>query len=281
MNTIFKALCCTVAMSAMAACAQTDNPKPQSDAIAGPIAGTVNGESIPQNAYDLFLSSQFRKDIAQLTEEEKTRGREGFVQMMALAQEARKLGLQDDPQLRGQLFVQEKSALARALMEKKTAEDPIDDAKLRSAYEAQLNSGAAREYNARHILVETEEAARAVIAKLDEGSDFVELAKTESTGPSGPNGGDLGWFGAGRMVQPFWDATVKLESGAYTTEPVQTQFGWHVILLEQTRDRPFAEAEQELRGNLQREWVENYVKSLGDAASARWNAPVEAENPPN
>ena len=133
--------------------------------------------------------------------------------MMALGQEAQRMGLQDGEDIQGQIFVQEMSTLARALITQKSEEDPIDETKVREAYEAQLNSGSAREYKARHILVETEEAAKALIEKLDGGADFVELAKSDSTGPSGPNGGDLGWFGQGRMVEALWDATLLLESG--------------------------------------------------------------------
>ncbi|MFK8017168.1 MAG: peptidylprolyl isomerase [Gammaproteobacteria bacterium] len=274
MNSRTKALWCAVAATTVVACAPVEAPK---KVLAGPSAGTLNGETIPQSAVDIFLSGQFRKDASELTDDERTRGRDGFVQMMALAQEAQRLGLQDGADVQGQIYVQEMSTLARALITQKTEDDPIDEAKVREAYEAQLNSGSAREYKARHILVETEEEAKSLIEKLDGGADFVELAKSDSTGPSGPNGGDLGWFGQGRMVEPFFNATVELESGNYTTAPVQTRFGWHVILLEQTRDRPFAESSEQLRAELQREWVENYVETLKSGATVSWNEATGAD----
>lgn len=268
------ALCCAIAL---AACAPQDGSSSAPAAPTGPIAGTINGEAVAESTLNAFLAGQFRKDASALTPEEIERGRESFSQMMALAQEARKLGMDGDADLQAQVAVQQMGLLARTLITKKGEDDPIDDAKVQSAYEALLNSGEAREYKARHILLETEDAAKAVITKLDEGGDFQELAKSESTGPSGPTGGDLGWFGQGRMVEPFWNATIALESGKYSAEPVQTRFGWHVILLEQTRDRPFAESEQELRSKLQREWVENYINGLQEAAEVSWNTPESTD----
>jgi len=91
------------------------------------------------------------------------------------------------------------------------------------------------EVHARHVLVKTEEEAKTIIAKLNDGADFAEMAKTHSTGPTGPTGGDLGWFGPGRMVKPFDDAAQMLAVGTYTKMPVQTQFGWHVILVEERK----------------------------------------------
>jgi peptidyl-prolyl cis-trans isomerase C len=84
--------------------------------------------------------------------------------------------------------------------------------------------------------VETQAAAIDLITQLNEGADFAELAKESSTGPTGPNGGDLGWFSPEQMVKPFSDAVAAMEDGAYTSEPIQTQFGWHVILREESRD---------------------------------------------
>jgi len=114
----------------------------------------------------------------------------------------------------------------------------------------------AEEVRARHILVETEEAAREIIAELDGGADFVELAKSKSTGPSGPNGGDLGFFGKGQMVPEFEAAAFALENGKYTKDPVKSQFGWHVILKEEGRITPppsFKEVKDQVRQMLARE----------------------------
>jgi|AntRauMFilla1563_2_1112583.scaffolds.fasta_scaffold09664_2 peptidyl-prolyl cis-trans isomerase C len=114
-------------------------------------------------------------------------------------------------------------------------ETPLDEAEVQAAYTADYGSAEQTpEYNASHILVETEEAALAVIAELSAGADFEEVAREKSTGPSGPNGGQLGWFGEGAMVPEFEAAVVALAAGG-VSNPVKTQFGWHIIKLNETR----------------------------------------------
>lgn len=124
------------------------------------------------------------------------------------------------------------------------------DAAITAAYEElYANAPQSSEYKAAHILVETEEKAQELIGLLDNGADFAALAQEHSTGPSGPSGGTLGWFSAGMMVQPFQDAVEKMTAGD-VSPPVQTQFGWHVILLEETRvkDQPLLE---DVRGDIE------------------------------
>ncbi len=124
------------------------------------------------------------------------------------------------------------------------------------------------EYNASHILVETEDEAKALVAELEAGADFAELAMARSTGPSGPNGGQLGWFGPGRMVPPFEAAVTALEKGQISA-PVQTQFGWHVIILNDTRE-PGVPTLGEMQGELEQEvWSEKLraeITALVEAA---------------
>ncbi len=153
------------------------------------------------------------------------------------------------------------SAVVAKFLETAVSEDAI-----KAAYEekfAGADSGV--EYKASHILVETEEEARKLIAELDGGADFATLARDHSTGPSGPNGGDLGWFGPGMMVKPFEEAVATLEPGGYTKDPVKTQFGWHVVLLVETRakEAPALEAvRDELIVELQNAAVEAHIDSL-------------------
>ena len=125
------------------------------------------------------------------------------------------------------------------------------------------------EYNASHILVETREEAEALIKQLNDGADFAELAKENSTGPSGPGGGALGWFSQGMMVEPFEVAVMALKAGEVDQEPVQTQFGWHVIKLNETRDKPapaLADVAEELVQKLQDNAVEAAVAKLLETA---------------
>lgn len=148
-------------------------------------------------------------------------------------------------------------------------ESALTPVAIQTAYEARFEGQeAGEEYNASHILVETEEAALAVIAEIKEGAEFALVARQKSTGPSGPNGGSLGWFGPGMMVPSFEAAVVALEEGE-VSDPVQTQFGWHVITLNEVRAtelpdlesiRP--ELEEELRGAA----VEARIEVLREAA---------------
>lgn len=145
----------------------------------------------------------------------------------------------------------------------------VTEEQVKAAYEEKYAESDGKEYKARHILVETEDEARALIKELDGGADFAKLAQEKSTGPSGPNGGDLGWFGPGMMVKPFEDATFTMERGSYTKDPVQTQFGWHVILLEDVRDKAapaLDEVRAEIEGELQNAAVEAHIDALTEKA---------------
>ena len=129
-------------------------------------------------------------------------------------------------------------------------EGPLDEAEVEAAYDADYSTvDQAPEYNASHILVETEEAALEVVAALESGADFATVAREKSTGPSGPNGGQLGWFGKGAMVPEFEQAVVAMEPEAISA-PVKTQFGWHVIRLNETRV-PEAPALEEVREQIE------------------------------
>ncbi|QFT64630.1 peptidylprolyl isomerase [Roseivivax sp. THAF30] len=138
--------------------------------------------------------------------------------------------------------------------------DAVSEEDIQNAYDEQFgNEGGATEYNAAHILVETEEEAQALIEELNGGADFATLAQERSTGPSGANGGDLGWFAAGQMVQPFQDAVETLEPGAIS-EPVETQFGWHVVKLNETRQQE-APALEEVRDQIEQQLAQARVEA--------------------
>lgn len=161
----------------------------------------------------------------------------------------------------------------------------ITSAVLDEAYQSYLtNNPAEDEVSARHILVETSEEAIAVIERLDAGEDFAGLAAEVSVGPSGPNGGDLGFFTQAQMVAPFAEAAFTMEPGTYSAEPVQTQFGWHVILVEDRRaiaQPSLAELEPQLRQGLEGELLQEIFAELrADAEIIYFDAsgnPVEGE----
>ncbi|QYK41772.1 MAG: peptidylprolyl isomerase [Paracoccaceae bacterium] len=146
----------------------------------------------------------------------------------------------------------------------------VTDAALQAAYDARFKDAAPQtEYNAAHILVDTQEKAAELKSQIDGGADFAELARANSTDPgSGPRGGDLGWFGLGQMVKPFEDAVVALTPGA-VSDPVQSQFGWHVIRLAETRiaSAPsLDDMRDELAAEIERGAVEAHIDALTQAA---------------
>ncbi|MEQ8666109.1 MAG: peptidylprolyl isomerase [Rhodospirillales bacterium] len=192
-----------------------------------------------------------------------------LVRMHVLANEGRRLDLQETESFKLQL-----AAAERQILEQATVESMLDtrltEEALLERYQAFAEEFEGQtEVHARHILVEDEATAVAIIAELDGGADFAELAKEKSTGPSGPSGGDLGYFGRGQMVQPFEAAAFALDAGQHSPSPVETQFGWHVIKVEETRATPvppFTEIADQLRGELVRELEDSYVSELKSAA---------------
>lgn len=149
-------------------------------------------------------------------------------------------------------------------------ESKLDDAAIQAAYDIKYaDFEGPREFNASHILVPTEEEAKAIAEEIRGGADFAETAKAKSTGPSGPNGGSLGWFGPGQMVAPFEAAVESLEVGGIS-DPVQTQFGWHVIILNDSRQQPAPTLDAvrpQLEGELQRTIIEEELAALTEAAT--------------
>jgi peptidyl-prolyl cis-trans isomerase C len=164
----------------------------------------------------------------------------------------------------------ERRAFLAAMLLDQIGMADLPEAEVQAEYDAQYGSaGAVTEFNASHILVETEEEAQALIAELGEGADFAELAQERSIGPSGPNGGQLGWFTAGMMVPTFEEAVFALSVGEVSA-PVETQFGWHVILLNDTRDQEppaLEEVRAELEDGLRRARVDAAITELSNAAA--------------
>ncbi len=167
------------------------------------------------------------------------------------------------------LSTQKRSLMAAEVIDRLTNQAITDEA-LEAAYNARFADAALEEeFNAAHILVDTLEEAQAVVARLGDGADFAETAREISTGPSGPNGGDLGWFGVGMMVPEFEAAVIALEVGQ-VSEPVQTQFGWHVIILNDKRQKAAPTLEQvrdELAAQIQQEAIAKALEDLAASAS--------------
>lgn len=192
-----------------------------------------------------------------------------LVDQMLLTMAAREAKIGDDPDVQEQLQALEDQVLQQGYLRKQIAPE-VTEAKLQARYEAQYKGQSGpEEVRARHILVETAEKAREVLADIRGGADFAEAAKTHSTGPSGPRGGDLGFFQAGQMVPEFSQAAFAMQAGE-VSEPVQTQFGWHIIKVEERRAAPapaFEEVAEELRVEVEREVAAKVVSDLREGAT--------------
>ena len=198
---------------------------------------TVDGIAITYNDVSL-VEDELMAVYGQLPEEQRFQTLVGYMVNRILASEAaKKAGLENDADVAKIKAFMERKALqdvyiAKMLMERVREED------VTAYYDKEIKNGPVEEeVRARHILLDNSEAADAVVADLENGADFAALAKERSKGPSGPSGGDLGYFSKQSMVPAFSDAAFKLAAGE-TSPPVQTQFGWHVIRVEDRRNRP-------------------------------------------
>lgn len=197
---------------------------------------TVNDVAVDSSIVDMYLESRIQRPADQATAEERALVQQELTDIYLLTTQPAAESLAEDAKIKAQIELQGRAVLAQAVAADYFANNPATEEEILAAYQEQMASAPSQQFKARHILVDTQAAAVDLIRQLDEGADFAELAKEHSTGPTGPNGGDLGWFAPDQMVQPFSQAVAALEDGAHTAEPVQTQFGWHVILREDSRD---------------------------------------------
>ncbi len=178
-------------------------------------------------------------------------------------------GINSDPEVKKRVD-EAREQIVRGLYVERYVESKVTDEAVKAEYaEIEKRNKGIKEARARHILVETEDEAKAIIAEAKSGKDFTALAKEKSTGPSGPNGGDLGYFTREAMVKEFSDAAFAMAPGEVTSAPVKTQFGWHVIKLEDLRERPvpkLTEVEQVIRTQLGQKAIEDLVKEMREGA---------------
>ncbi len=236
-------------------------------ALAQPVA-TVNGETISEEQLNEFLAER-EVQSEQLTPEQRTQVIEQLVARELLLQDAGKHKLEESPRVQQNLAELKEELLIGAAVERALEENPVTEEQMRAEYKKQAPELRQQEFKARHILLNEQAEAEKLIEELNRGADFQQLAREHSTGPSAPEGGDLGWFTADRMVPPFADAVRSMQPGTYTKSPVQTQFGWHVILLEETRTTeppPYEALKPQLEQLIQRQNVAEYIHNLRQQA---------------
>jgi peptidyl-prolyl cis-trans isomerase C len=203
-------------------------------AYAADVAATVNGKPIKQSLVDFILKDAPKGQAPD--DNAKSMVVNKLVSQELLIQEAQKAGMDKRPDYLMSRDLMTRELLVRTYLQDYVKKNPIDEASIRAEYDKLKAQMGDKEYNAQHILVKTEQEAKDIVARLDKGEDFGKIAKEKSQDPgSKDKGGDLGWFSPAGMVKPFADAVEALQKGKYTTTPVQTQFGWHVIKLVDTR----------------------------------------------
>ena len=229
----------------------------------------VNGSPITQSMIDAYAEQRQQLRPGKVPQEQLVNEVIGKV---LVYQDAVAKGLDKRPELVEKIERLRREVIVSDALDTYSKANPVTEEDMQKVYDQAVAQTAGDEYKARHILVDSEDDAKAIIAELDGGADFAELAKSKSTGPSGKQGGDLGWFRAGTMVKPFSDAAAKLEKGSYTKEPVKTRFGWHVILLEDTRPiapPPLDDVRSQLKQQLEQIKLQAYVEELREKASIK------------
>ena len=252
-------------------------------APASPAIATVNGSDISRNEYDVYVKSLLQgKPQTELTPEQKTQVLDEMITMQLISEQAVKDGLDKDSDVAARLQVLRMRVLADAESQKYLKGKEPTDAELHAEYDTAVAGLDKTEYHARHILVDSKEKAQALIKKIKGGAKFEDVAKAESSDNSKTNGGDLGWFTAARMVKPFSDAVKGLKKGEMTSEPVQTQYGYHIIKLEDTRDvapPPFDQVKAQVSNGVVQKKLQTYVEELKKTAKIEKKMTVDAASP--
>ncbi len=229
----------------------------------------VNGKAVPTARVDA-LAQQLAKSGRPVTPEMQGQLREEIITREVFLQEAQKRGLDVTEDFRIQMDLARQSLLIRELFNDYQQKNPVTDADAKVEYDKFAAANAGKEYKARHILVEKENEAKAIIANLKKGAKFEDIAKKSSKDPgSGANGGDLDWAAAGSYVKEFSDAMVALEKGKTTDAPVQSQFGFHVIRVDDVREAQlpkFDEVKPQILQQLQQQKLAQFQQDLRSKA---------------
>jgi peptidyl-prolyl cis-trans isomerase C len=259
----------------LVACAKTDLSNGNADS---PKVATVNGKPITKEMFDAYVDAVTQGQGTQLTDAQRDQVLDQLVLMQLTSEYADLHGAKTDKKLQARIELSRLNTIMEDTLKTYASQHPASDTEVKAEYDNYVAS-LGSEYHARHILVATQAEAQDIIAKLKSGADFAKLATQKSTDGSAKQGGDLGWFGRASMVKPFSDAVATLEKGQITQQPVQTQFGWHVIKLEDTRSptpAAFEEVKDKAKASVERKKVMAFADELKKAATIEKIKPAEA-----
>ena len=267
---LLAALIASAAVLAAPVALAQDAPKakaaaPKADAAPKAAASAGTGKDLyPQGFYDFMLKQRIAQG-QQDSPELRAAVRDELNTRELLVREAKKQGVDKNPAVKTEMDLAAQTVMVRTYMADYLKSHPVSDAALRKEYDTIKNQIGDKEYKVRHILVEKEDDAKEIIVALQKGEKFEKLAERSKDTGSKVNGGDLDWNAPANFVKPFSDAMVALPKGKFTTVPVQTQFGWHVIEVDDIRDAkvpPFDEVKPQLAQRMQGQVVDAYLKDL-------------------
>lgn len=243
------------------------------------LIATINGEPYTLDLFRTFYAQRLQQAGGENTPDLQERAFNEFMNLVVAAQDAEQRKLTERADVQTALELQRMLVLSQAALQAIAAETEVTDAELKDAYEQFKEQAKRTEYKARHILVDDQDKAKDIAKQVGKkkAKNFEKLAEEHSLGPTADKGGDLGWFDARQMVKPFADAVAQLKPGEWTEQPVQTQFGWHVILLEETRDAEppsFEDAKPNLQAAVQRQKVATKLAEMRNGAMVDLNEDV-------
>lgn len=278
LNRKMAALALLAPLVVLAACnkAATPTPAPPAERVA-----TVNGKPLLKSEFELYVTNMTRQSGGQVTPEQKAELLDQYISMQLAAEAAEKSGADKDQKVQDQLALARVQVLVDAGLQKYLESNPVQDSELRPEYDRQV-AALPREYHARHILVDDQAVAESITKELQGGADFAKLAAKRSKDSSGKSGGDLGWFTLDSMVKPFADAVRTMSPGELSAQPVHSQFGWHVIKLEESRPTsapPFDEVKDRVKAIVQRKKLQSHLDELRTAAKVEKTAAAPAASP--
>ena len=249
-------LSCLLIAPSLASAADTDK-----------VLVTVNGTPITEWTLQRYAQQRGLADSKHALQQQMQRQAllEELINRELIYQNAVAIGVDKTPAVQQEIEHQRINIIASVMLNRSSDRFAVSEADMKKEYDARKGELGGQELKARHILVDSEAKAKSIIAELDKGADFSALAKEHSIGPSAAQGGDLGWFKPEQMMPGFGEAASKLTKGSYTKTPAKTDFGWHVIMLEDTRNvepPPYEDVKEQIRVGLQNKLMEAYIGGL-------------------
>lgn len=260
---------CLAGFQPLTAAAQSVEPAPATDPRPQWVV-SVNGQKVSVETFNLFFGERLRQIQTPPTPQLQNEVIGDLVNLLLIAEDARRRGLDKQPQVQSALKLQEDQILTRFAVQTLARDFKPSDEALKKAFDAQYANRPVTEYKTRHVLVSSEDEAKAIIQKLEGGAKFDELSKETQD----PTGDDLGWINPADVVAPFAEALKPMKPGTHSKTPVKTDFGWHVILLEETREGKaptLDEVKAELVAALKQQAVTDYLTQLRDKAEIELN----------